>query len=269
MSGFGASLNPIQFVEISDPTAVGDSGFIYTNDVSGRTELMYLDDTGAEVQLTSAGGIKDDDFVLLAGRAAGQTVYGGTASGTGMVIKANDTTSGSDEGAVDFYVDDTQHAVRIAIANNVPSMQMGNTLTFAQGQGLHIKYDNSTDTYTRTETTVGSRATGYRSINSVADWFAGVNYDVAGDYQIVDITSGGTRFEISDTTGDVKIYQDLELDGDFNHDGSNFGALGATPAAQQAHVADPTGGAFVDSEARTAINSILTTLETFGFHATS
>jgi len=48
-----------------------------------------------------------------------------------------------------------------------------------------------------------------------------------------------------------------------------IGFLGATPAARIAHVADPAGGATVDAEARSAINSILATLETFGLHATS
>lgn len=62
---------------------------------------------------------------------------------------------------------------------------------------------------------------------------------------------------------------ELEVDVALNHDGATCGFLGATPAAQQSHVADPSGGSTVDSEARTAINAILTTLETFGFHATS
>ena len=48
-----------------------------------------------------------------------------------------------------------------------------------------------------------------------------------------------------------------------------IGFLGAAPAARVAHVADPSGGATVDAEARSAINSILATLEIFGFHATS
>ena len=48
-----------------------------------------------------------------------------------------------------------------------------------------------------------------------------------------------------------------------------IGFLGAAPSARLAHVADPAGGATVDAEARTAINSILASLETFGFHATS
>lgn len=48
-----------------------------------------------------------------------------------------------------------------------------------------------------------------------------------------------------------------------------IGFLGATPQARIAHVADPAGGATVDAEARSAINSILSTLELFGFHAAS
>ena len=48
-----------------------------------------------------------------------------------------------------------------------------------------------------------------------------------------------------------------------------IGFLGAAPAARIAHVADPSGGATVDAEARSAINLILATLETFGLHATS
>lgn len=48
-----------------------------------------------------------------------------------------------------------------------------------------------------------------------------------------------------------------------------IGFLGAAPTARVAHVADPSGGSTVDAEARSAINSILATLEIFGFHATS
>lgn len=48
-----------------------------------------------------------------------------------------------------------------------------------------------------------------------------------------------------------------------------IGFLGANASARLSHVADPSGGGVVDAEARSVINSILTTLETFGFHATS
>lgn len=45
--------------------------------------------------------------------------------------------------------------------------------------------------------------------------------------------------------------------------------FGVTGAAQQAHIADPSGGATTDAEARTAINSILSALETYGLLAAS
>lgn len=43
----------------------------------------------------------------------------------------------------------------------------------------------------------------------------------------------------------------------------------ATPVTQPAHIADPAGGATVDSEARTAINAILAQLATLGLQASS
>lgn len=47
--------NPIRLLETLDPSATPDTGYTYTNDVAGRTELMYMDDTGAEIQITKAG----------------------------------------------------------------------------------------------------------------------------------------------------------------------------------------------------------------------
>ena len=46
--------------------------------------------------------------------------------------------------------------------------------------------------------------------------------------------------------------------------GDKIGFLGATPVIRQADISDPAGGATVDSQARTAINSILDVLEIFG-----
>jgi len=46
-----------------------------------------------------------------------------------------------------------------------------------------------------------------------------------------------------------------------------IGFWNATPVVQPTHIADPAGGATVDSEARTAINSILAQLATLGLQA--
>ena len=51
--------------------------------------------------------------------------------------------------------------------------------------------------------------------------------------------------------------------------GQKLGFYGVTPIVQRVHIADPTGGTTTDAEARTAINSILTALETLGFLRTS
>lgn len=51
--------------------------------------------------------------------------------------------------------------------------------------------------------------------------------------------------------------------------GQKLALWGATPAVQRSHVADPSGGGTQDAEARSAINSILASLEALGLHATS
>lgn len=46
-----------------------------------------------------------------------------------------------------------------------------------------------------------------------------------------------------------------------------IGFLGATPIVQQGIITPPTGGATIDSAARTAINAIITDLQKFGLTA--
>lgn len=46
-----------------------------------------------------------------------------------------------------------------------------------------------------------------------------------------------------------------------------IGFFNVTPVAQQANIADPSGGSTIDTQARSAINSILDVLDAFGFTA--
>jgi hypothetical protein len=46
-----------------------------------------------------------------------------------------------------------------------------------------------------------------------------------------------------------------------------LGFFGATPVVQQASIANPSGGVTVDAEARTAIISVLSVLDSLGFTA--
>ena len=47
-----------------------------------------------------------------------------------------------------------------------------------------------------------------------------------------------------------------------------LGFYNSTPVAQQASVADATGGVVIDAEARTAVNAVISRLETLGLIAT-
>lgn len=46
-----------------------------------------------------------------------------------------------------------------------------------------------------------------------------------------------------------------------------LGFLGATPVVQQSAITPPSGGATIDSQARTAINSLITLIQKFGLSA--
>jgi len=39
----------------SDPTSYPNDGYLYAKDVAGRTELHYMDDSGAVTQVTTGG----------------------------------------------------------------------------------------------------------------------------------------------------------------------------------------------------------------------
>jgi len=52
-------------------------------------------------------------------------------------------------------------------------------------------------------------------------------------------------------------------------DNTELGFFSVTPIAQKDHISDPSGGTTTDSQARTAIGSILVVLESFGLIKTS
>lgn len=68
-------------------------------------------------------------------------------------------------------------------------------------------------------------------------------------------TSRSVKFEV-DTNGDCRVVQDLEIDGDLNHDGSNIGFFGTAPAAKQT-VSGSRGG-------NAALADLLTELAEYG-----
>lgn len=79
------------------------------------------------------------------------------------------------------------------------------------------------------------------------------------DFSVVDTTGSTTPFAIGAGSSSLAI----------KINSTGLGFFNTTPVAQAAHIADPTGGAFQDTEARNAIDAILVVLENLGFTATS
>ena len=63
--------------QTSAPGAVAETGKIFTLDVSGSTELFYIDDSGNLVQLTNQGNTVQNVFIAVSTASAvpGQTIF--------------------------------------------------------------------------------------------------------------------------------------------------------------------------------------------------
>lgn len=62
---------------------------------------------------------------------------------------------------------------------------------------------------------------------------------------------------------------EAEIDGALNHDGTTVGFYGVAPVTQRTAVADPSGGATIDAECRTATIAVITRLEELGLFASA
>lgn len=80
-------------------------------------------------------------------------------------------------------------------------------------------------------------------------------------------TGGTYRFFGNVSTDDSDAFRlsgEIEIDGPLNHDGTTVGFYGVAPVTRAAAITAPSGGATIDAEARTAINSIRTALTNIG-----
>lgn len=72
---------------------------------------------------------------------------------------------------------------------------------------------------------------------------------------------------VENIDGNISVKAVLTSAGTFSHTGTKIGFFDVDPVAQQASIADPSGGLTVDAQARSAINSILDVLAAYGLTA--
>jgi hypothetical protein len=96
---------PMRLGEISDPVQSSDHGFVYAKDSSGNTELFYMDDSGAVVQVTKDGRLNSNGlweaggtFLPIGAVQDGQVLIRNGPSITGTVLETG--------GKVKIRVDD-------------------------------------------------------------------------------------------------------------------------------------------------------------------
>jgi len=117
------------------------------------------------------------------------------------------------------------------------------------------------DTEASTDSTTKAYITYYRGANTNRIGYSGFSgentFEISTDFtagQFVLRTGNQVEALLVDSAGDAAF-------------AGAVGLHGVTPPAQASHIADPSGGATVDAESRTAINAILVALENIGITA--
>ena len=203
-------------------------------DQNGSGSILDLLDSGTPVLRVLNGG----SFAFLVGKAptAGQYEIGRNADATNR-LQYNVPTGARHE----FSVND---ADILHVVSDKVAVRKQLQLDFASGDPSLQFLEGSTWKYEFRYETAGNK---FRLIST-------------------DVGSGadGDIFSVLDAGQGILFSGEVEIDGDLNHDGPNIGLYGASPVAQASKISDPSGGATIDAEARTAINALIEALEGIG-----
>ena len=128
--------NPLKLLEVSDPSNVANTGFVYTNDQSGRTELMFQDDTGVETRLTNTGyGWSSGNFGIGTASPSSSLEIEGSSGDLVFEMDNNAATSsnfqiqnGAGNARADFVLDSNTHITmkgqRVGIVQTNPQYSL-------------------------------------------------------------------------------------------------------------------------------------------------
>jgi len=234
---------------VTKPTEIRDSIFKIVDDVDGTKKLAFQTD-GIAASTT-------------------RTWTAQNASGTVALLDGSITQSTSNQW--DFNSDvnlgnDTGDLISIAgriDTNLIPTPNATRDIGTPTGAFLWRNLHVSSGMF------FGSSAQGFGTSG-----FAGIFYRVAladsHDFRVNDVakfTINNTQLRLADQ---VDIIFDTSTGTEIGSaTNQKFAFWGTTPIVQPTHISDPSGGATVDSQARTAINAILAQMATTGLQAAS
>jgi len=241
-------------------TAANDDITIHgTSDATRTTSYVLLQPTAGNVGIgTSAPDyplhIKSNSYQLQLQSFTGTALIGMSSAGPLLLSRTGNST--------DFNIDTTG---LVGIGTTAPATPLHVTSTTATTNALRNVLTLGANV---TSTGVGAAGLGPAILftaesSTTADTTQARIAALWNDHTHSQFKSDLVGYA-SDAAAEREIWR-----GRANGSAPAIGFLGATPQARIAHVVDPAGGATVDAEARSAINSILSTLELFGFHAAS
>ena len=247
------------------------------------TELNFVDGVTSSIQTQLDGS------ALLAGRSGGQILNGGIAASETLILESTShATKGSVRSRSNFIIGNdavgVDYTLTFAGETNdglVTWMEDEDYFAFADD----VLFDTTEKLFFR-DTAIFIHSASDGNLLIQADIM--VTIGVAGDIELgdstlrvirpntdekMDLGTSAFRFNgaffagdidiesgniITDTTTGMKIGTSTT---------QKIGLWNVTPVVQPAHVADPSGGATVDTECRAAVVSILAQFATIGLHA--
>jgi len=200
--------------EITNPTLVSDKGFVYAKDDGGDTELFWMDDSGAVVQITKDGNL--DVSVLQGDALPAKTGDGFLKRNTGNTgweetsygVSANTVCEGNDSRLSDDRYPTAHQSSHVSGSDQIPTTSISARGLCPQLDGYSTHYLNG-DGYFSTPAGAGGFVT-ILDVNFSAQPSQTLNVD--GDYTIAGVTwtkinSANDRVAMALTSGSGLIIQ--------------------------------------------------------------
>ena len=239
--GVDGSGNVVINVGANDNFEVNTNGTLRMRLDQNNLELL-----GGSGLVISAAGIKLDNNQSIFWVSESQEIEGNTGGLEYKVSETGDTHEWFIVGASEMLLDNT-NGLDLKGNNliNLDQIRFAGTNSTPDASDIAI-WANSNSLRMNMPTNESLRI----GVNGVEEYeFSNVLFTI-GDANNISIgTTTGTKIATSTT--------------------QKLGFWNATPIVQPAHIADPAGGATVDAEARTAINSILAQLASLGLQASA